>query len=143
MLIVSGPTGGSEHEGNDHPERPARINAVMAGIDRLRLQPIFMWSHPARPLWPRWLKCTDPAISVAGHFLQGGWWQPRPHTFAMTHSWSAACRAAGAGLVAVDALRQCNEGVAFVAARPPGHHALRDRAMEFCLLTTLPFRRRR
>ena len=51
--------------------------------------------------------------------------------------------AAGAGLAAIDALREHDEGVAFVAARPPGHHALRDRAMGFCLLNNVAVAARR
>jgi acetoin utilization deacetylase AcuC-like enzyme len=34
-------------------------------------------------------------------------------------------------------MRRRDEGVAFVVARPPGHHALRDRAMGFCLLNNI------
>jgi acetoin utilization deacetylase AcuC-like enzyme len=47
-------------------------------------------------------------------------------------SWAAAVAAAGACL---DALDSALAGVpAFAACRPPGHHALADRAMGFCLL---------
>ena len=51
--------------------------------------------------------------------------------------WQAACEAAGAGLAAIDALVAGAGDVAFVAARPPGHHALADRAMGFCLLNNV------
>jgi acetoin utilization deacetylase AcuC-like enzyme len=60
-----------------------------------------------------------------------------PDTYARPDSWNAARRAVGAGLSAVDALRQSGEGVAFVPVRPPGHHAERDRAMGFCLLNNV------
>ncbi len=46
-------------------------------------------------------------------------------------SYTAATAAAGAAVAALDAV--CAEGGgAFVATRPPGHHAERDRAMGFC-----------
>ncbi len=45
--------------------------------------------------------------------------------------------AAGAGLVAVDGLRHGRAELAFVAARPPGHHALADRSMGFCLINNV------
>src|SRR4029078_743714 len=45
--------------------------------------------------------------------------------------------AAGAGLAAVDALARGRGDVAFVVARPPGHHALADRARGFCLLNNV------
>jgi acetoin utilization deacetylase AcuC-like enzyme len=60
-----------------------------------------------------------------------------PDTYATAASWDAARQSAGAGLVAVEALRQNGDGVAFVAARPPGHHALADRPMGFCLLNNV------
>ncbi len=36
-----------------------------------------------------------------------------------------------------DELERRGEGVGFVAVRPPGHHALADRAMGFCLLNNV------
>ena len=33
----------------------------------------------------------------------------------------------------LSALERAGEGVGFVAARPPGHHATADQAMGFCL----------
>ena len=55
----------------------------------------------------------------------------------MADSWTAARRAAGAGLAAVGALEERGAGTAFVPARPPGHHAEADRAMGFCLLNNV------
>ncbi|MHB1584052.1 MAG: histone deacetylase family protein, partial [Acidimicrobiales bacterium] len=52
-------------------------------------------------------------------------------------SWSTAARAAGAGLAALAVLGERGAGVGLVAARPPGHHAERDRAMGFCLLNNV------
>ncbi len=55
-----------------------------------------------------------------------------PDTQMMAHTWEAALGSAGACLAAV---RSALAGEpAFAAARPPGHHALADRAMGFCLL---------
>ena len=54
-------------------------------------------------------------------------------TVMSTASWSAACRAAG-GARACVTHALAGQGNAFLAARPPGHHALFDRAMGFCLL---------
>ena len=45
--------------------------------------------------------------------------------------------AAGAALDAVDAVMSGQCEAAFVAARPPGHHAEPDRAMGFCLFNSI------
>lgn len=135
MLIVSGPTGDSEHDGDGHPERPARIGAVMAGIDDLHLGSDLHFVAPSTATTEQMSRVHGTAyLDELAAFCETGGGDLDPDTFARTDSWSAARRAAGAGLAAVDALRQHDDGVAFIAARPPGHHALRDRAMGFCLL---------
>ena len=59
-----------------------------------------------------------------------------PDTYAVGASWAAALHAAGAGPYAVDLLRDTPDP-AFVAVRPPGHHAERHRAMGFCLFNNI------
>jgi acetoin utilization deacetylase AcuC-like enzyme len=48
-------------------------------------------------------------------------------------SWDAATAGAGCLLDAVDMAMDGRASRSFCAVRPPGHHALRDRAMGFCL----------
>ena len=48
-------------------------------------------------------------------------------------SWVAATAAAGCALDAVDRAMQGANLRSFCAVRPPGHHALRDHAMGFCI----------
>jgi acetoin utilization deacetylase AcuC-like enzyme len=54
-------------------------------------------------------------------------------TVASEGSWDAATAACGAVLDGVDRAFAEGGGRAFAAVRPPGHHALRNRAMGFCL----------
>ena len=54
-------------------------------------------------------------------------------TVASEGSWDAATAAAGSVIEAVERSLDGRNLRSFVAVRPPGHHALRDQAMGFCL----------
>jgi acetoin utilization deacetylase AcuC-like enzyme len=56
-----------------------------------------------------------------------------PDTVASEGSWDAATAGAGCALDAVDLALGGDVPRSFCAVRPPGHHALRDAAMGFCL----------
>jgi acetoin utilization deacetylase AcuC-like enzyme len=60
-----------------------------------------------------------------------------PDTRVSPASWSAALGAAGATLAAARAVADGKLGSAFVAARPPGHHATPRRPMGFCLFNNV------
>jgi len=52
-------------------------------------------------------------------------------------SWDAATGSAGAGIAAARAVVEGKIRTAFVATRPPGHHATPDRPMGFCLFNNV------
>jgi acetoin utilization deacetylase AcuC-like enzyme len=56
-----------------------------------------------------------------------------PDTVVSGGSWDAATAAAGCVMDGVDMAADGRAIRSFCAVRPPGHHALRDRAMGFCL----------
>ncbi|MDP7339202.1 MAG: histone deacetylase, partial [Vicinamibacterales bacterium] len=60
-----------------------------------------------------------------------------PDTVASAGSYDAAVRAAGAGLAAVEGVLEGDIRNALCLVRPPGHHALPDRAMGFCLFNNV------
>ena len=142
MLTVIGPSGetGTLHDGGKHPERPARIDAVMAGVGdiaaELGRELEIVAPKPAemgaveRVHTPVYLRRLE-------QFCRSGGGNLDLDTFAKPDSWDAALLAAGAGLQAIDVLRRHGDGVAFVAARPPGHHAFADHSMGFCLLNNV------
>ncbi len=57
-----------------------------------------------------------------------------PDTVVSPASWRAAVGSSGALITAVEAVADRTLASAFVATRPPGHHATPDRAMGFCLV---------
>lgn len=143
MLTVVGPVGGDhdvsgQHRQRGHPERPSRVDAVMEGVADLHL------GSDLRVLAPRTVELGQLLrVHEVGYLdelrrqCEAGGGQLDQDTYTTSSSWDAACLAAGAGLVAIDALRSAGEGLAFVAARPPGHHALAAGAMGFCLINNI------
>jgi len=65
--------------------------------------------------------------------VDAGGGQLDPDTVASPGSWDAATAAAGCVLDGVDMAIDGRATRSFCAVRPPGHHALRGRAMGFCL----------
>ena len=80
---------------------------------------------------------TPRYLQMIEDFCAGGGGPLDPDTVASQGSWGTALLAAGGALAAVDALTSSRDGVAFVAHRPPGHHATADQAMGFCLLNNV------
>ena len=138
MLVVVGPVTGDAHAQPGHPERPLRVAAVMEGVADLHLDDQLV-VVPTRPADRRELTRvhTEPHIDSLVRLSEQGGGSIDADTYATAESWDVATRAAGAGLVAIDELRQGRADLAFVVARPPGHHALGDRAMGFCLVNNV------
>ena len=137
-LIVAGPLAAPEHELPGHPERPSRVGAAAAGIDDAHLDTDRVDVPPRIATFDELAAVHDPVyLRELEAFCNAGGGKLDPDTYAGPTSWDAAREAAGAGLAAVDALASGRGDVAFVVARPPGHHALANRAMGFCLVNNV------
>jgi acetoin utilization deacetylase AcuC-like enzyme len=138
MLIVVGPVEAEVHQRRGHPERPGRIDAVMDGLADLHLDSDLVVVPSGPPETAALELVHSPGyLGDLRRFCDEGGGALDPDTYATPGSWEAARLAAGAGLAAVEALQDRGTGVAFVVARPPGHHALADRAMGFCLVNNV------
>lgn len=127
-----------EHDtGPYHPERPARLGAALEGlvhhglIDGLDLR-------EARPATDSELELVHPSlyISALEEFCARGGGDLDPDTPVSVRSAEIARLAAGAGLDAIDQLAATGADSAFLAVRPPGHHATATRSMGFCLFNS-------
>ncbi|HKV59019.1 MAG TPA: histone deacetylase [Ktedonobacteraceae bacterium] len=58
-------------------------------------------------------------------------------TYVSGKSYEAALKAAGAGLTAIDAIMSGEIDNAYCLVRPPGHHAVAESAMGFCLFNNV------
>ena len=117
-----------------HPERPDRLTAVIDGLTLHDLDDAVTRVRP-RPATDAELECVHPESYIRGleRFCQSGRTHVDADTVVSEASADLARLASGAGLDAVDRLRAGEADAAFVAVRPPGHHATATRAMGFCL----------
>jgi acetoin utilization deacetylase AcuC-like enzyme len=124
--------------GRAHPDRPGRLDAVRRGLD-LAYQAGWAQAVTPRPATAAEMaRVHEPAaLAALEAFCHAGGGALDPDTAAFAGSWEAAVAAAGGGLDAVERLRQGQADAAFVAVRPPGHHATARRAMGFCLLNNV------
>jgi acetoin utilization deacetylase AcuC-like enzyme len=137
LLLATDDRFAAHDTGPGHPERPARLQAVAAGLvladlgsdlvvldrreaTRAELERV----HPAAHL-----DALERVCLSGGHF--------DADTPSSPGSWPAALTAAGAGIAAGDALPAGDAAGAFLAIRPPGHHARPAQAMGFCLLNNV------
>ncbi len=117
-----------------HPEHRGRLDAALAGIHESGLDDATEWRLPDLVSVDDLLTVHDPSyVTAIEAFCAAGGGNLDPDTIATAGSWETARRTAGAVLGGLDALRAGECDVAFAAGRPPGHHAVRDRAMGFCL----------
>jgi len=121
-----------------HPECPDRLRAVLQALEHPHFVPLLRESAPEATA--ALLELAHPADYVRAILAI----RPGPgelvrldgDTSMGPGSAEAASRAAGGAAAAVDAVMEGWARAAFVATRPPGHHAERRRAMGFCLFGT-------
>jgi acetoin utilization deacetylase AcuC-like enzyme len=123
----------------EHPERAERLLAVRQGLQQAAtaLQSTYTRIAPEDATDEQLVRVHDPAyLEMLGH-LAGRSGFLDSDTFLSPSSVAAARRAAGSTVALVDALAGGRARFGLAVPRPPGHHALADRAMGFCLLNNV------
>lgn len=134
----------------NHPERPQRIEVVMnvlkalnwlereglvqlaprsASEDELALVHDRSYIHLVRAIAEK--------VAIAEHHGGSHTRFFATDTYLSARSYDAAIKAAGAPLTAIDAIMNGQVDNAYCLVRPPGHHALPDEAMGFCLFNNV------
>jgi acetoin utilization deacetylase AcuC-like enzyme len=123
------------HEpGEEHPECPDRLRAVLKALDQEDFAGLIRDEAPEATV--EQLCRVHPrnyVDAILGIRPAAGETVPLDGDTIMSHgSAEAALRAAGAAVAATDAVMRGEVRRAFCATRPPGHHAEPSRPMGFC-----------
>ena len=128
------------HAAPGHPERPERLDAVVAGVSDgagtagavlVREAPEPASDADLARVHSAWhLRRLDDAAAAGGGWIDGD-------TYLAAESMVAARLAAGGTIRAALAAAAGEASVAFAAVRPPGHHAAAERSSGFCLLNNV------
>jgi acetoin utilization deacetylase AcuC-like enzyme len=121
-----------------HPERPDRLRAIEKAFEDERFQSLARIEAPradfetialAHPM--EYIEAIEEAAPKEGIV------QLDADTAMSPGSFEAALRCVGGGMLGVDEVMNQKAENAFVATRPPGHHAEAARPMGFCLFNNI------
>lgn len=125
-----------EHNLSGHPEHAGRIRSVWKTLDKAGLTARMDVIEPT-PISDDLIR----AVHTDEYVLALNWLPTQDHivqfdhdTYALPESIEIARLSAGGVVQAVDAVLKGEADNGLAAVRPPGHHALPERGMGFCLL---------
>jgi acetoin utilization deacetylase AcuC-like enzyme len=139
-LLISHPACLNHLTPPGHPERPDRLRVVEEALADERFQLLAREHAPMAEA--EIVALVHPmdyleAIREAGPSEDEGMIRLDADTSMSPGSLEAALRAVGGGVLAVDEVMNQKATNAFVAVRPPGHHAETARPMGFCLFNSV------
>jgi acetoin utilization deacetylase AcuC-like enzyme len=123
-----------KHDQPGHPENAKRLESIIFGLQEKGLL------EKVKHINSRSAEIDEIAICHKKEYVEyvkefcekgGGYFDP--DTYSNQHSYTAAATAIGSSIDLVKAVIEGELKNGFALLRPPGHHALADRSMGFCL----------
>ena len=127
-----------EHDtGPNFPEHPDRLRRLTAHLKQHPISRRLLWTKPRETIDPMpWILAVHDENYVANLKKACAAGDKRMHgsqdTPISNRTYDVAVRAVAGSLTAVDLVMEGRVKNAFAAVRPPGHHAMPDRAKGFC-----------
>ena len=127
-----------KHETGEHEENPARLIETISLLERSTLLSQLQTIPPRLASLEELTSVHTPShVSHIKSFAEkgGGWLTV--DTVMSPASYTVALHAVGGTLNGVDAVMEGEVDCAFALVRPPGHHAMPQQAMGFCLFNNI------
>jgi len=132
LEVVTDPRYAAHRGPAGHPERPERLEAVLAALDA---RGDALARRAPREASPDELLAVHGRehVDAVARAVRAGRGQLDPDTYVSSESYDVALLAAGGSAELALRIARGEAVRGFAAVRPPGHHAEGDRAMGFCL----------
>jgi acetoin utilization deacetylase AcuC-like enzyme len=128
-----------DHETGTHPEKPGRLKAITAKLADEKLDAACTRQDCVAATMERLERChgREYIAKIRDTIAAGKLGYVEQDTIVSAGSYTAATLAAGTVCDAVDRVLKGEDKSALCLVRPPGHHALHDAPMGFCLFNSI------
>ncbi|HFD40384.1 MAG TPA: histone deacetylase [Anaerolineae bacterium] len=127
-----------KHDLRGHPENRQRLETILRVLKEQKMLDRLTPITPRPATMEQLERChSRPYIEQVRRVAQQGGGHLDMDTYVRPASYDAALLAAGGLIEATRAVLDGQVDNAFALVRPPGHHALRDRGMGFCLFNNV------